>query len=319
MVNLIASYIYTVTRREFDMKIGVLITCLAMIIIVLKQLLNMKLLLPLLLAPLVFYLITKDKANSLRLAILSIGVLLPLWFIPSLYVLSYTLNDEWIRRVFRWKLIVFTGIDGSGKSTHTKILSQKLKSLGIDVVYYHWFKHPLTTILSILYARLRGKEIITHDKLRGEDLYTNEFRRSRRTSFAIFRPIIQFIDNWLYIGLRIFANMIRGKWVICDRYFYDYFIRMKILGYPIPKILEWLIYYLTPKPHMLIILDVNPLLSCYRRKREHPLWYYVLARKEYHRLAKLKSAYLINTERDISTVEKLIWNLVCKNLNIKKL
>gem|GEM_PF-4670157 len=50
---------------------------------------------------------------------------------------------------------------------------------------------------------------------------------------------------------------------------------MKVLGYPILKILEWLVCYLTPKPHMLIILDVNPLLilSYYGRKREHSLWY----------------------------------------------
>ncbi|GEM_PF-5072821 len=57
--------------------------------------------------------------------------------VPLLYILSCLANDEWIRKVFRWKLIVFTGIDGSGKSTYTKILFQKINSLGIDVVYYH--------------------------------------------------------------------------------------------------------------------------------------------------------------------------------------
>lgn len=100
--------------------------------------------------------------------------------------------------------------------------------------------------------------------------------------------------------------MVRGRWVICDRYFYDYYIRFKTLGYPVPKILEQLVYKLTPNPHLLMVFDVNPLISYRRRKGEHPLWYYVHARKEYLKIACKKEAIVINTERPFDKIQEII-------------
>ena len=269
--------------------------------------------------PLTFYISTHDKANSFRILLVSLSaiyIINPFWT-PLLLVVSLILNDEHLRAIARWKLIVFTGMDGAGKSTHTAISFYMLRKLGVKCVAYHWFQQPLVTSLAVLYAKLRGKPIIEHKYAKGDQVYTNEFRRRVRESSSIFRPILQLLDNWILIGTVLFINMLRGYWVICDRYFYDYYIRFKVLGYPIPWILEFLVYHLTPNPHVLIVFDVNPKISYNRRKGEHPLWYYFLARKEYLKLAKLKGAIILNTERPLHDVQKIINQILISRLGIE--
>ena len=269
-----------------------------------------------LLIPVLFFILFKDKANTFRITLLMPIVLscIPLYITPLFLVLSIISNDERLRRIANWKLIVFTGMDGSGKTSHSRETENFLRGMGVNCITYHWFKHVLVSTISITYAKLLKKPIITHKHARGRQVYTDKFRRRIRTSVAIFRPLLQLLDNWIFIGTTLLINMLKGRWVICDRYFYDYYIRFKVLGYPVPRIIEWLVYSLTPSPHLLIIFDVNPLISYKRRREEHPLWYYVYARKEYFKLAKTKKAVIINTERPFKEVQRTVNRLITKML-----
>ena len=268
------------------------------------------------LIPTLFFLFSKDKANTLRTTLLVPVVLssIPLYITPLFLMASIILNDEKLRKIAKWKLIVFTGIDGSGKTSHSRETAKFLRNIGVDCEAYHWFRHLLVSMISIVYAKLFKKPIIIHRYVKGKQVYTNNFRRKVRTSAAIFRPLLQLLDNWIFIGTTLLINMLKGRWIICDRYFYDYYIRLKVLGYPIPKVIEWIVYRLTPSPHLLIILDVSPLVSYRRRKEEHPLWYYIYARKEYLKLAKKKRAIIINTERPFEEVQQIINRLVARTL-----
>ncbi len=263
--------------------------------------------------PVVFYAITHDKANTLRTFICSLSVLparnivMPLIF----YIIAILLNDEYIRKVAHARIIVFTGIDGSGKTSHSKVTAQWLRSRGIDCVYYHFFKHPIVTALSLLKARLTKSPVYDYTS---KITYTQEFRRGLKRPSAMLRPLIQLIDNWIYIGTRLIWNILRGRWVICDRYFYDYYIRFKCLGYIYPKILEKIVYKLSPRPHLLVVFDVNPLISYERRAGEHPIWYYILARREYLRLARELGGYIVNTQRPFNEVQEILNRLIEKNL-----
>ena len=294
------------------MKMKLLLTVIFVLILTLHILLGgylaPRLIMPML-VPALFYMFTRDKANTLRVAICCISAILPLFLTPIPYVLSILLNDEYIRKVAHAKIIVLTGIDGSGKTSHSKTTADFLRSRGIDVAYYHFFKHPLVTSLTLLKAKLLRKPV--HGMY---IVYKPEFRQKLRRPGAALRPIIQFIDNWLYIGSKLIWNILRGRWVICDRYFYDYYIRFKCLGYPVPRLLEKLVYKLTPRPNLIIVLDVNPILSFLRRKGEHPLWYYVLARREFLKLARELGGYIINTQRPFEVVQHLINKVIEREL-----
>ncbi len=303
-------------RHRVNMKMKIILSILFIGIVLTRLLLNtlsiVYYIVPIV-VPSMFYLATRDKADSVRLFICCLGIL-PMFSIfvtPLFYIISMVLNDEYLRKVFHSRIIVFTGIDGSGKSSHSKVTAEYLRSRGIDCVCYHFFKHPLVTALSILKARLKREPV------RGcRFVYTEEFRRGLRRPSAFLRPILQFIDNWIYIGGKILINILRGRWVICDRYFYDYYIRFKCLGYPVPRILEFLVYKLTPRPSLLIVLDTNPLLSYKRREGEHPLWYYVIARREYLKLARRMNGIIINTMRPFDVVQIII-NKIIEDLLIK--
>ena len=268
-----------------------------------------------------FVLALKDKADAIRIILVSVAILpqIPLYLTPILWITGCLLNDEYLRRVARWRLIVLTGIDGSGKTSHSGDVARYIESrLNVEVRYYHFFEHRLLSSLGILYAKLRGKPIIRHNAVGGDEVYTNHFRKRVRVSSAILRPLILLLDNWMYIGFRLLRNFLRGRWVLCDRYFYDYFIRLKVLGYPVPRVLDWLVFKLTPRPHLLLILDVNPLLSYRRRDGEHPLWYYVMARKFFHKLAREMHGIIINTERPYNKSQALI-NAIVEDTLIKPL
>lgn len=260
------------------------------------------------LAVLVFFSITRDKANSLRIALCATCALMPLYLMPLPYVISILLNDEWLRRVWRWKFIVLTGCDGSGKSTHAKETARWLNEQGVEATYFHFFRNPILKRLSILKRSLVN---VPEEEI---DTYTPEFRRHvRRHLMPRLRPFVCYVDNWAYISYVLLKNLLKGRWVVVDRYFYDFYVRFKCLGYPMPDFLKWLFTRAVLRPAIAITLDVRPELSSARRQ-DNPYWYHKKAREEHARLSKELRHYKINTERPFAIVQEEINNIILKRL-----
>lgn len=159
--------------------------------------------------PLLFYVIFKDKANTFRIFLTSLTLIpfIPLPFIPIFLFLPIMLNDEYLRKVARWKLIVFTGIDGSGKTAHSKETAKYLRTKGIDCITYHWFKHPLVSSIAIAYAKLLKKPVIKHRYAKGKHVYTDSFRRKVRTSLSNVKTI-----NSIYRQLDLYRDYALNKY-----------------------------------------------------------------------------------------------------------
>ena len=255
--------------------------------------------------PVVFYLATGDKANTVRVALCSSSVLMPLLLMPLPWLASVVLNDEGLRRAWRWRFIVFTGCDGSGKSSHSRETARWLTEHGIDAVYFHFFRNPLLKSLSALkktVLKVPEEEAMT---------YTPRFREHLRAHWLPkLRPLVGYIDNWLCISLVLLKNLLKGRWVVVDRYFYDFYVRYKCLGYPMPRALKWFYTRLVLRPALVIVMEVRPEISLARRGGEHPLWYYRKALREYRALAEELGAFVLNTERPFEEVQKDVTRLV---------
>ena len=265
---------------------------------------NFYLLLAALMVVLLFFLITRDKANTFRTSLCVLSVLAPLYITFLPYLASVFLNDERLRRMWRWRFIVLTGCDGSGKSSHARETARWLNEQGIEATYFHFFRNPILKRLSLL------KRSLTRVSEGEADTYTPEFRRHVRKHFLPkLRPFICYLDNWAYISYVFLKNMLKGRWVVVDRYFYDFYVRFKCLGYPMPGFLKWLFTRAVLKPAIAITLDVRPEISSARRK-DNPYWYHVKARGEHARLSEELHHPKINTERPFEIVQEEINKLI---------
>ncbi|MCC7515338.1 MAG: thymidylate kinase [Bacteroidia bacterium] len=171
------------------------------------------------------------------------------------------------------KLIVLTGIDGSGKTVQTKLLYDKLLSKGI----------PAETIDFPQYGRTLFADMIAK-YLRGE--------------FGSLKDVSPYLAAVLFAGDRFEAKSIlegwlnEGKVVIANRYVCDNIAHQGVRVYDsdkhanLPKFVDWLTrleydVYGLPKS------DLNVFLSI-----PHTVAYDLI-------VAKAERAYLGNSKRDI--------------------
>ena len=214
------------------------------------------------------------------------------------------------------RLIVFSGIDGSGKSTQINILRKSLNDNGFKTISF-WARGGYTpgfVFLKRIISKYSGNKIITQG---------NTKRREGILSISIIKNIwliLAVIDLFVFWVLYIRFLLLINKVVICDRYICDTFIDFKI-NFPYSLIAEsflWkLLYFSVPKTPCSFYLDINFEESIRRstRKsepfpeiREKAFNRYQLYNNSKYSL--LKSYKIINANLDITSVSEEISNNV---------
>ncbi len=139
------------------------------------------------------------------------------------------------------KLIVFTGPDGSGKST----LSEKTKK------FLDGYGFPVKIVRLGIYNQ-RTALLKTIRKVAGEP--------KRIPVPTPLKSLFRFVDMWVRY-LKIIPDRVRGTTIICDRYFYD-------LAFYSNDWFSRILSRFSPKPDVafFIFVDVNELL---KRKQEY--------------------------------------------------
>jgi thymidylate kinase len=170
-------------------------------------------------------------------------------------------------------LVIFIGIDGSGKTTYALKLYQELKVRGIKCKYIHFdslFAYKLLNTINNI-ANLTKKERVAPKDL-----------SAKRSSFvSIVKGTILFlilvIDDIFFYLLRLKGE--EKEIVICDRYFYDSAISCIYSGAR-----ESFIYKIYrkifPLPDMIFLLDIDPSIA-YSRKQEDSVNYLACKREIY--------------------------------------
>jgi dTMP kinase len=145
--------------------------------------------------------------------------------------------------------IALEGLDGSGKSTQTKLLAEKLKEQGVKV---HTTSEPTTSrIGSIL-----------------KDIFKHKMEADHRTIAALF--VADRLDHLLNKTDGIVKKLEEGYTVICDRY---YFSSYAYQGTHLD--MDWVIEANSLsadilRPDLNIFIDVSPDTSMKRVNRSRP-------------------------------------------------
>jgi dTMP kinase len=136
----------------------------------------------------------------------------------------------------RGRFITFEGGEGSGKSTHSRLLSERLKSLGIDVVLT---REP---------GGSPGAEAIRHILMSGAAKPLGA--EAEALLFAAARED--------HIRSTIEPALARGAWVICDRFADSTRVYQGTLGHVDPKFIRALerVTVGALKPDLTFMLDV---------------------------------------------------------------
>ncbi len=130
-------------------------------------------------------------------------------------------------------LVVFEGIDGSGKSTQAGLLMEWLKKKGFDVVY---FREPSTS----RWGRMIKKKALLADSLSPQeelDLFIKDRRANVRKNL---KPALN-----------------KKKFVILDRYYYSTIAYQGAKGID-KELIERMNEEFAVQPDMVFVLDIDP-------------------------------------------------------------
>ena len=146
----------------------------------------------------------------------------------------------------RGRFITFEGGEGSGKSTHARVLAERLKALGIEVVLT---REP---------GGSPGAEIIRHVLLSGAAKPLGA--ETETILFAAAR------DDHVRQVIR--PALIEGKWVVCDRFIHSTRVYQGMLGNVDMKLIRGLerVTVGAAMPDLTFILDVPATVGLARAK-----------------------------------------------------
>jgi dTMP kinase len=189
-----------------------------------------------------------DVPNAFRVFMAAAGgylvTLYGLFIFPSLGIILYFaaiyLNDEYQRRTLhslrtgsKGGSVALLGIDGSGKSTHSKVTSGWLEERGYRVKLMPFHTYLFVERLSTISSAVRGGPSVR-----------------RRNPF---RPVFSLIDNLVLQIVSSLGSRAEGTIVIYDRFIWSTYIKYEALGYPVRPLAP---IYLLPRPYFAILLDV---------------------------------------------------------------
>jgi len=216
-------------------------------------------------------------------------------------------------------LIVFCGIDGSGKTTQAQLLINELTRKGFPASYV-WMRweqvlvRPLTRKWKSSIKKETGHSDgrAKENKKKKHKLLSNPF--FRRLWLAAF-----FVDYGLQILFRLRVRLMKKELIVSDRMFYDSVIDQAInLG----SNRDWLLDNLNsswmriifPQPDIVLYIDC-PGEIAFRRKDDAPDLEYLTDRRElYRQLAERYEWVRLDGTQPIDEIAAQVRDIVCKKI-----
>ena len=217
--------------------------------------------------------------------------------------------------MIKGKLIVFSGIDCSGKTTQAGLLLKYLNESKKRAIYlwnrggYTPFLNFLKSIPQKVFLKKNTAPVIYQDKRK--KIFENTFLRNLWINLAI-------VDLILIFGVYIRLLKVLDIFVVVDRYIWDTNIDFK-LNFPeadIDRLFLWkLLCFLSPKPNHIFLLKI-PVDESLRRSQEKkepfPQREDMLYRRFgfYKELMQLENLYIFDGAREKKSIENDIRSII---------
>jgi dTMP kinase len=208
----------------------------------------------------------------------------------------------------RGRLISFSGIDGSGKTTQVELLQDRLKQNGVETlkVWSRW--RPLLS-LPLLQVLRRTGQVQVH---KADFLSIVEFRGPKNESIESLWCFATQLENLLKTTLKILLPLTLGRTVICDRYALDLLVDgMSDLHDPPSRMrLGFKLLRLLPRPDWAFLIDIDA-EAAYGRKPDLPSVSHNVNRiRLYLSLYNQAGVKVMDGRRSPEIIHQDVWRLV---------
>lgn len=212
-------------------------------------------------------------------------------------------------------IICLTGVDGAGKTTLAKMLTNSLNSGNKKFKYIHARSIPLISRPVIFLGELifLHKENISNDYSK-----YNHRKKSVIIKHSFLSKVYEYIclcDYTLQSFIKLNLHIIQNHNIICDRYIYDDIISdLSVdLNYSKEKLIRIInqVLSILPKPDKIILIDV-PEETAYSRKHDiYSVDYIKERRKIYLEMAKEYSMFILDgTKTTKELLQELEWKIL---------
>jgi len=167
-------------------------------------------------------------------------------------------------------MIVFSGLDGAGKSTQINLLTDTYTKAGKTSIIF-WSRGGYSPGMMLL------KSLFIKKKRKLEECDDSAIiNRNKQFSNPLIRKtwlFLSILDLMYFYGVYIRFKELLGVKVICDRYIFDTSIDFR-LNFPQEKVDKWLIWKLLniialkPKKHFVITISIEESIKRSKLKNE---------------------------------------------------